>query len=76
MEASFIPQNYQEWRRCITVTCGLELTETFINSRIQSLKNESDYMTKRFVELYGEAQCQRTLEWFVRASEEIKHPSL
>ncbi|WP_043316295.1 hypothetical protein [Microbulbifer sp. HZ11] len=76
MEAIFTPQNYQEWRHCITVTCGLELTEAFINSRITSLKNESDYMTKRFVELYGEARRQRTLEWFVRASEEIKHPSL
>ena len=69
---SFIPQNYQEWRHCITVTCGQELTAAFIERRIHSLRNESDYMTKRFVENYGEAQRRRTLEWFARADEEIK----
>lgn len=72
---SFIPQVYQEWRHCITLTCGQELNNAFIAKRIQALENRSDYMTKRFIELYGEAHRKRTLEWFVRAEKELEHSS-
>lgn len=62
-----IPQNYTEWRYCITVTCGLELTSEFIDKRITALENVSDFKTKQYIELYGSQYHQLVLSWFSKA---------
>lgn len=28
-----IPRNYEQWRHCITVECGIALTPTFLSER-------------------------------------------
>ncbi|AMX03305.1 hypothetical protein [Microbulbifer thermotolerans] len=71
---ALIPDSYREWRHCITVICAQKLTPVFIDSRLRALQDDSDYMTKRFVQLYGEEQRRRTLAWFARAKEELGNP--
>lgn len=67
METSIIPQNYDEWRHCIVVDCGLELTPSFIEQRIVALKNNSEHYTQQFVRKYGVQYHQQVLSWFEQA---------
>ncbi len=67
MEKSFIPQNFEEWRHCIVVECGLKLTPSFIEERIASLQNSNEHYTKQFIRLYGEQHLQKVLGWFIQA---------
>lgn len=69
MNKSIIPQNYEEWRHCIVVECGLELTPSFIEERISSLQNNSEHYTQQFVRLYGQQHHQKVLSWFMQARE-------
>ena len=65
-----IPQTYEEWRHCITVICRQPITGPYIEERIKALNSTTDHMTVRFVQLYGDAQRVKTLEWFERAKHE------
>ena len=67
METSIIPQNYEQWKRCITIDCGLELTADYISERISSLQNNNDYYTQQFVKLYGQEYLNQVLNWFMQA---------
>jgi len=67
MTTESTPQSYEEWRHCIIVKCGLELTPDYISERLSALNNNDDYQTKRFIVLYGEHYLQRVIEWFRRA---------
>lgn len=66
-----IPQSYEEWRHCITVICNQPLTRPFIEARIRALNTPTDHMTAKFVQLYGDEQRARTLDWFERAKREL-----
>ncbi|MEM7286062.1 MAG: hypothetical protein AAF480_06900 [Actinomycetota bacterium] len=68
--ASDYPQSYDEWRRCITVDCGIDLTAAFIEARLQALGNPSDAGTARFIELYGDGYLRQVITWFERAQAE------
>ncbi len=74
MATSVIPQNYDEWRHCIIVECGLELTPSFIETRIASLQNESEHYTKQFINLYGRQYHQTVLGWFMQAQSTLAKP--
>ncbi len=69
MTTEIIPRSYEEWRHCIEVICKQKLTKRYIDQRIAALNNVNDYMTNRFVQLYGEPQRIQTLEWFEREKE-------
>lgn len=71
METSVIPQNYEEWKHCIIVECGLELTPEYISERISSLQNERDHYTQQFVRLYGQQHYQNVLGWFMQAQKSV-----
>jgi len=66
-----IPQNYQEWRRCITEECGLALTADFIGARLAIWRDEKTFETGRFRELYGDAHWQAVIGWFEQAAKEV-----
>lgn len=66
-----IPQNYAEWHHCITVECGIPLTDTFINERINAMQDVNDYKTRQFVKLYGSQHHQNVLAWFHQAKEKL-----
>lgn len=67
MTDSIIPKTYEEWRHCITVHCGLELTPEYINERIAALSDEKDFSTKQFTRKYGREYLDQTLSWFKQA---------
>ena len=69
MKNSIVPETYEEWRHCITVECGLELTPDFISKRITSLQNDKDHYTQQFVKLYGQQHLQQVLGWFRQAQQ-------
>lgn len=66
-----IPESYEEWHHCITVICRQPLSKSYIESRIKALNDAKDHVTERFVELYGDAQRVRTLEWFEQAKRSL-----
>ncbi|MDP2571358.1 hypothetical protein Q8W40_04120 [Vibrio penaeicida] len=70
MTTSVIPSNFAEWRHCITVECGISLTPSYIEKRIQALQSEKDEHTRQFVRLYGEQYKQQVVTWFERAKAE------
>lgn len=68
--ATQLPKTYAEWRHCITVDCGIELTTQFIEARLRALGDPADSHTARFVELYGEGHRDQVIEWFELARTE------
>ncbi|PSV38646.1 hypothetical protein C9J44_02225 [Photobacterium sp. GB-27] len=72
MNTAIIPQTYQEWHHCITVICQQPLTLSYVEERITALNSSKDYMTKKFVQLYGESQRQKTMQWFEQAKNTLK----
>jgi len=69
MKGAIIPENYQEWQHCITVDCGLELSQTFIEQRISALEDRSQHHTQQFIRRYGEQHYLRVLGWFKKADQ-------
>ena len=67
-----IPQNYDEWHHCITVECGITLTLKFVDERIASMQDASDFRTKQFAQLYGQQHQQNVLAWFQQAREKLE----
>lgn len=70
MNKAFMPTNYDEWRHCITVECGLDLTVNYIDTRIVALNNDKDHYTQQFVKLYGREYLQQVLGWFTQAQKQ------
>lgn len=62
--SNIIPTDYNEWRHCITVKCGIKLTEDFVEQRIAELNDKENPTTRQFIKLYGEQHWQLTLNWF------------
>ncbi len=69
MKNSIIPTSFEEWRHCIIVECGLELTPSFIEERIISLQNLKLHHSQQFLKRYGQAHHQRVIGWFKKAQE-------
>jgi hypothetical protein len=62
--------DYIEWRRAITVRCGLELTAAYCQERVQAQTDDSAAGTANFVATYGEDFLRQVIGWFRRAGEE------
>lgn len=65
--ASAFPQTYDEWRRCIVIDCGIDLTDAFIDQRLRALRDPSDAHTAQFAETYGDEYLSQVIEWFEMA---------
>ncbi|MEM7208780.1 MAG: hypothetical protein AAF434_13225 [Pseudomonadota bacterium] len=65
-----MPENYEEWKDCITVHCGIPLTSDYIKKRLVALRDPKEHGTKRFTELYGDLHLKRVIEWFEQAGAE------
>lgn len=68
---ALVPNTYEEWKRCITVDCGIQLTRNFIKERIAALVDMGEFHIQKFIESWGPEQHARTLAWFRRAAEEL-----
>lgn len=67
-----VPETYEDWKHCITVSCGIPLTSEYVEQRIAALGNMKDHHTQRFIERWGQAHHDQTLAWFRRAEGELK----
>jgi len=67
MKTPIIPQSYEEWRHCITIDCGLELTPSFIEERIVGLQDKTEHHTQQLIRKYGAQHHQKVLAWFMQA---------
>lgn len=66
-ETSMIPETYQQWRDCITIRCGIPLTDDFIRSRLKELRDSSNPKTAEFAKMYGREYLNQVIEWFEQA---------
>jgi len=67
-----LPKTYDEWKYCITVKCGIALTQDYINERLSALSTVNDYSTEKFIEMWGPEHHQKTIQWFAQAANEFK----
>lgn len=63
--------SFDDWKRCITVSCGLPLTVDFVETRLDALRNENDLHTRKFVDMWGDAHLARVIGWFEQAQREL-----
>lgn len=68
---SIVPNTYEDWKHCITVTCDIPLTPQYVEARIAALANDEDFHTQKFIERWGSAHHARTLAWFNQAAKEL-----
>lgn len=59
--------NYEDWKRCITVDCGIELTLDYIDERLTALNDPDNYHTQKFTKSYGAIHLNQVIGWFKRA---------
>lgn len=71
MEDSIVPDNYEAWRHCIEVECGLRLDAEYVRQRIAALEDPGDHHTQQLVRRWGESHRQRVVAWFQRARDEL-----
>ena len=71
MKDSIIPETYEEWRHCITVDCGLEFTNNFVDRRIAALEDNSQHYTQQFIRRYGKQHHQSVLSWFKKVKTKL-----
>ena len=71
MTDAIIPETYEQWHHCITVLCQQPLTPDYIDSRIKALNDPQGYMTRKFIELYGDQQRMQTLQWLEKAKSSV-----
>ena len=67
-----IPGSYEEWRSCIVEKCGIPLSKSFAESRLEALRDSSSPATVKFRNLYGDAYWQQVLAWFEKALVEAR----
>ncbi len=71
MTSPLIPETYEQWHHCITVICRQPLTPEFVDKRIKALNDPKEHTTQRFVQLYGDQQRIRTIQWFEQSKAEL-----
>ncbi len=64
-------KTYDEWKHCITVLCGIPLTQAYVEQRLAALRDPTDYGTQRFAVTWGPAHLARVIDWFERAEREL-----
>jgi len=65
-----IPHDFESWRRCIEVDCGIALTDVFVNRRIAIYADAQHAETQRFITRYGAEHHRQVLQWFRTVAEQ------
>ena len=63
--------NYDDWKHCITVECGIPLTPDYVEQRIAALKDPQNHHTQKFKSTWGEAHLNKVIGWFEAAKQDI-----
>ena len=67
-----LPKTYDEWKYCITVKCGIALTQDYINERLSALSTVNDYSTEKFIEMWGPEHHQKPFNGLRRLQMSLK----
>ena len=70
MTEEIIPQSYQTWHHYITVRGGIQLTQRYIDERLDELNNRNHAKTKEFATRYGEPYLKQVISWFQTARQQ------
>ena len=65
-------RTYDDWKHCITVLCGIPLTQAYVEDRLAALRDPADQRTQKFIATWGEAHLARVIGWFGRAQRELQ----
>lgn len=60
---NMIPQDFEAWRACITIKCGIEVSVAFARQRLAIYKQAEHPETKEFIKLYGSKHYQQIVAW-------------
>lgn len=66
-----VPENYAEWRYCLTVDCRIALTRGYIEQRLAELRDPRVLHTRQFIHSWGQEHLQRVIHWFEQALAEL-----
>lgn len=64
-------KSYEDWKHCVTVLCGIPLTQAYVEQRLAALRDPTDYGTQRFVATWGSTHLARVIDWFEQAEREL-----
>ena len=67
---SVFPQNYHDWKVCITERCGIPLTRDYVESRIKTLSNPASGERTKFIQQYGTEWLDQVVGYFKQALQE------
>ena len=65
-------KSYEDWKHCITVLCGIPLTQAYVEHRLAALRYPTDHRTRKFIATWGEAHLARVIGWFEQAQRELR----
>lgn len=58
-----IPQDFETWRDCITIKCGIALSPAFARQRLAIYRQVTHIETAEFIRLYGSRHYQNIVAW-------------
>lgn len=65
-------KTYDDWKHCITVLCGIQLTPTYVEQRLAALRDPADQRTQKFITTWGEVHLAQVIGWFEQAEQELR----
>lgn len=63
--------SYDDWKHCITVKCGINLTMNFLNNRLEELQNKKHPKTIQFAKCYGDEHVKTIINHLERAIQDL-----
>lgn len=64
-------RTYDDWKHCIVELCRIPLTEPYVAQRLQELRDESNFNTRKFVNSWGDNHRMQVIAWFEQAQTEL-----
>jgi len=67
------PTTYENWKHCITISCGIPLTQDYLENRLTEMNDSRNYQTQKFKKTWGDNHHFQVMRWFERARKELSY---
>ncbi|NOT79984.1 MAG: hypothetical protein HOP07_13395 [Bacteriovoracaceae bacterium] len=67
MSDALFPKHYEEWKKCITEKCKIEMNLNYVNGRLKILQDDKHDETVKFRDLYGNHWLKQIISYFEEA---------
>ncbi|WP_153770656.1 hypothetical protein [Labrenzia sp. CE80] len=64
-------RTYDDWKHCIVEICKVPLSTDYVTARLQELRDEQNFNTRKFIKSWGEQHRQQVVAWFEQAEIEL-----